>query len=126
MFYAPVCARIAGYGLRVGTDAQAYVDLVLADTAFRQWRAMGLTKIYDPVPYAMDLPTRDWPGPAPLPATLAEGPSVNDACPYSGKPVTDYLALDDVTYGFCNPFCRDKTLQDPEAWPAFMALTERH
>lgn len=126
VFFAPICARIAGYGLRVGAEAQAYVDLVLADTTFRQWRAMGLTKSYDPVPYAMDRTTRVWPGPAPLSATLADGPSVNDACPYSGKPVTDYLSLNGVTYGFCNPFCRDKTLQDPEAWPAFMALTERH
>jgi glutathione S-transferase len=27
-----------------------------------------------------------------------------------------------ITFGFCNAFCRDKTLADPEAWPKFMAL----
>ena len=25
-------------------------------------------------------------------------------------------------FGFCNPFCRDKTVQDPGAWPKFMAI----
>ena len=24
--------------------------------------------------------------------------------------------------GFCNAFCRDKTVADPEAWPKFIAL----
>lgn len=36
--------------------------------------------------------------------------------------MTDYLQMDGETYGFCNAFCRDKTVADPEAWPAFMAL----
>ncbi|MBV7408587.1 glutathione S-transferase [Maritimibacter sp. DP1N21-5] len=124
VFFAPVCARIAGYGLSVGAEAQAYVDQVLKDATFRQWRAMGLCKTYDPLPYARDLPTRDWPGPASLVAHKAEGPSVNTDCPYSGDPVTDFLSLDGVTYGFCNPFCRDKTLHDPAAWPRFLALVE--
>ena len=123
VFYAPVAARIAGYGLPVGAGAQAYVDTTLADPAFRRWRAMGLTKRYDPMPYAMDLPTALWPGPALRPArAVAAGPSVNTACPYSGKPVTDFMELDGRIWGFCNPFCRDKTVNDPEAWPAFTAL----
>jgi glutathione S-transferase len=25
-------------------------------------------------------------------------------------------------FGFCNAFCRDKTVADPEAWPAFMEI----
>ncbi|MGH1353908.1 MAG: glutathione S-transferase [Thalassovita sp.] len=62
-FYAPVAARIAGHDLPVSELVQAYVDTTLADPAFRHWRAMGLDKPYDPVPYAMDLATRDWPGP---------------------------------------------------------------
>ena len=37
-------------------------------------------------------------------------------------PVTDFLEMDGKTYGFCNPFCRDKTVADPEAWPKFMDL----
>ena len=53
---------------------------------------------------------------------VAAGPSVNTACPYSGDPVTDFLELDGRIWGFCNPFSRDKTVADPEAWPAFMAM----
>ena len=30
--------------------------------------------------------------------------------------------LDGRIFGFCNAFCRDKTVADPEAWPKFMAL----
>ena len=62
-FYAPVAARIAGYKLPVNDTAQAYVDRTLHDTDFRQWRTMGLTKSYDPLPYSMDLPAAPWPGP---------------------------------------------------------------
>jgi glutathione S-transferase len=123
VFYAPVAARIAGYGLPVGPQAQAYVDTHLADPAFRRWRAEGLTVSYDPVPYAIDLPTTPWPGPTSRPArAVAQGPSENTACPYSGKPVTDYLEIDGRVIGFCNPTCRDKTINDPEAFPKFMAL----
>jgi len=61
VFYAPVAARIAGYDLPVGGLAQAYVATTLADPAFQKWRAEGLKKTYDPVPYALDLPTRPWP-----------------------------------------------------------------
>ncbi|PIE15384.1 MAG: glutathione S-transferase [Rhodobacterales bacterium] len=61
VFYAPVAARIAGYDLPVDDQSAAYVRTQLTDPAFRQWRAMGLTKRYDPVPYALDLPQRDWP-----------------------------------------------------------------
>lgn len=63
-FYAPVAARIAGYDLPVGDNARAYVEAHLSDPAFVAWRREGLTKSYDPVPYAMDLPTAPWPGPA--------------------------------------------------------------
>ena len=61
VFYAPVAARIAGYGLPVGDDAAAYVTAHLNDAAFNEWRAEGLKKTYDPVPYALKLPTREWP-----------------------------------------------------------------
>ena len=123
VFFAPVAARVAGYGLRLDADAQAYVDAHLADPLFRQWRAMGATKSYDPEPYQQPLETRDWPGPAPLAAKpVAKGPSVNMICPYSGDPVTDFMELDGKVYGFCNTFCRDKTVNDAAAWPAFMAI----
>lgn len=62
-FYAPVAARIAGYGLPVSPRLQAYVEAHLSDPAFLKWRAAGLEKSYDPVPYAMDLEQRAWPGP---------------------------------------------------------------
>ncbi len=123
VFFAPIAARFAGYGIGLSKDAQAYVDRHLSDDAFRRWRAMGLVKGPDLPWYAMDFDQGDWPGPRPLDAKPVEmGPSINDACPYSGKPVTDYLELGGKVYGFCNPFCRNKTIADPEAWPAFMTL----
>lgn len=122
-FYAPVAARIAGHGLPVGAAAAQYVALHLADPAFRRWRAMGLVRGATLKRYAKTNAQGDWPGPAPLPARAVDsGPSENAACPYSGKPVTDFLELDGRIFGFCNPFCRDKTVADPAAWPEFMAL----
>ena len=122
-FFAPVAARIAGYNLPVSPVAQAYVDTTLADPAFRRWRALGLTKSYDPVPYAMNLPTQAWPGPAPIPARAVEsGTPENQTCPYSGRAITDLAEINGRIFGFCNPTCRDKTVNDPAAFPAFMAL----
>ena len=62
--------------------------------------------------------------PAPRPAREADGPSENAACPYSGRPATHFLQMDGRIFGFCNEFCRDKTMADPEAWPAFMAMVD--
>ena len=123
-FFAPVAARIAGYALPVGPEAAAYVAAHLAHPSFRRWRAMALVDGPDQEVYAKPFPTRAWPGPPVLVArATAAGPAVNAACPYSGKPVTDFLDFDGRRWGFCNPFCRDKTAADPEAWPEFMALT---
>ena len=84
---------------------------------------MGLTKHYDPFPYDMACTPAPWHGPRAIEASIAPGgPSENATCPYSGDPVTDFLSIDDRIFGFCNPFCRDKTLADPAAWPAFMAI----
>ncbi len=122
-FYAPVAARIAGYGLPVRPLMQQYVETTLSDPAFRRWRAMGLTKTYDPVPYAMDLPTRAWPGPQGLPAQPVEtGTPENASCPYSGGAITHMADFGGRIFGFCNAFCRDKTVNDPMAWPKFAAL----
>ncbi|SHJ00374.1 glutathione S-transferase [Shimia gijangensis] len=122
-FFAPVAARIAGYGLPIGKRARSYVTQHLADPAFRRWRAMGLVH-GDTLPwYAKEFENIDWPGPKPLVAIAVSGfAAENDACPYSGRPVTDVMELDGRRFGFCNPFCRDKTVADPEAWPDFMAL----
>ena len=127
VFYAPIAARIAGYGLNTSASARNYVHTTLHDIAFRQWRAMGLTKTYDPNPYETGLSTQDWPGPKPLKANPVEhGPAVNTDCPYSGKPVAHFLETDGRVFGFCNAFCRDKTVQDPDAWPKFTKLRDSH
>lgn len=62
--FAPVAARIAGYGLPVGPAARAYVAAHLADPAFRRWRAAGLAEGADLPWYARDHPRVPWPGPA--------------------------------------------------------------
>lgn len=122
-FFAPVASRIATYNLPVGAEAMAYVNAHLAHPSFRKWRAMGMVDGADQDFYRRDWPRRDWPGPVPLPARAVTGDKAeNDACPYSGKPVTHVLELQGRRFGFCNAFCRDKTVADPEAWPAFMAL----
>lgn len=121
-FYAPVAARIAGYDLPVSAEARAYVAAHLADPDFRRWRAMGLAEPHDQPRYRKPFAQRPWPGPEPRAATLADGPARNTVCPYSGKPVTHFLRLDGTVWGFCNAFCRDKTLADPDAWPDFTRM----
>lgn len=122
-FFAPVAARIAGYNLPVGPDAAAYVVAHLAHPSFRRWRAMGMVDGADQDFYYRDFPHRPWPVLQTLVAkAVAQGPSVNAVCPYSGKPVTHFMELGGKVWGFCNPFCRNKTVADPEAWPKFMAL----
>ncbi|WP_170606070.1 glutathione S-transferase [Ruegeria arenilitoris] len=120
VFYTPVAARIIGYDLPVSEQNREYCLQLLADISVRQWRAMGMTVKYDPFPYNQNLPSVPWPigeTSSAMPAT--DGPSINSACPYSGKPVTHFLKLNGRIWGFCNAFCRDKTLSDPQAWPKF-------
>lgn len=124
--YAPVAMRIAGFSLPVGRSALAYVDMHLNDLALRRWRAMGLVRGAHLSRYDQPHLQRAWPGPTPLKAQATEGKPVNDLCPYSGKKSTHMLELDGVNYGFCNAFCRDKTVADPEAWPAFTHLRAEH
>lgn len=122
-FFAPVATRIATYNLPVSDRAMGYVRQHLAHPSFRKWRAMGLVDGADQAFYDRPYARRPWPGPAPLPARAVEGTTAeNAACPYSGKPVTHVLELDGRRFGFCNAFCRDKTVADPEAWPKFMDL----
>ena len=122
-FFAPVASRIATYNLPVSPRAMAYVEAHLAHPSFRRWRAMSLVDGDDQAFYHRDYPPRPWPGPQPLPARAVEGTQAeNAACPYSGAPVTHVLELQGRRFGFCNAFCRDKTVADPGAWPKFMAL----
>jgi glutathione S-transferase len=122
-FFAPVAARIAGYNLPVGPDAMAYVAAHLSHPSFRRWRAMGLVDGADQDFYRRDFPRRPWPGPVPLSARAVNGTQAeNTTCPYGGGPVTHVLETSGRRFGFCNAFCRDKTVADPEAWPKFVAL----
>lgn len=121
--FAPVAARFAGYNMSLSDSAQAYVETHLSDTMFRQWRTMGLVNGVTLPWYAKTYETKAWPGPVPLPATAVEsGPSVNTSCPFTGGPVQHFLEFDGKTYGFENKVCRDESVQDPEAWPAFMQI----
>jgi len=122
-FFAPVAARVASYNLPLAPAAMAYVQAHLAHPSFRRWRAMGMIDGADQDFYRRDYPRRPWPGPVPLAARPVEGSMAeNAACPYSGKPVTHVLEIAGRRIGFCNAFCRDKTVADPEAWPKFMAI----
>lgn len=125
VFYAPVAMRIAGYGLSVSAAAEAYVKAHLADLSLRQWRAMGFAENWVQSVYDREYPVVDWPGPAVLAAAATERQDAeNETCPYSGKPVTDFLEIDGRVFGFCNAFCRDKTVADALAWPKFKAIYE--
>lgn len=122
-FFAPVASRIATYNLPVNPAAMVYVQAHLAHNSFRRWRAMGMVDGADQEFYWRDYPRRQWPGPAALPARAVDGvQSENASCPYSGKPVTHVLEISGRRIGFCNAFCRDKTVADPEAWPKFLAI----
>lgn len=125
-FYAPVAARIAGYGLTVDDAAQAYVNAHLSDLAFRKWRAMAIANGKVLERYNRTYSTRLWPGPKPVATRPTEkSVSENALCPYSGDPVTHFLEMNNRIFGFCNAFCRDKTVADPQAWPAFMTLVNK-
>ena len=123
--FAPMAVRLANYGFDTRPVTQAYVAAHLADPALRRWRAMGLAAGKSSIAFEYDGPSRPWPSPAPLAAeAVSDGVAENAACPYSGDPVTHLLRMEGRTFGFCDAFCRDKTVADPAAWPAFMALVQ--
>jgi len=123
VFFAPVAARIATYGLRVSDTASDYVARHLADPAFRRWRALGQVTGQRLPWYDRDHAPKPWPGPTPRPARALEtGTPENTTCPYSGKPVTHLFEVEGRVFGACNATCREKTIFDAEAWPQFMKL----
>lgn len=129
-FFLPVASRMASFGLPCGPEDLAYIDALHRLPAFRRWRAMAVVNPHVIAEDVADLPVTGafGPGAAPLPARAVAGvKSVNDACPYSGAPVSpDSLAeIDGVVIGYCNPFCRDKSVADAEAWPATAELLRR-
>jgi len=130
-FYLPIASRFASFQIALGDADAAYVEALHRLPAFRRWRAMGLVNPHVVPEDVADLPVTGafGPGETPLPArAVADVKPVNDACPYSGKPVQpDSLAeIDGVVIGFCNQFCRDKTVVDAAAWPATMAILNAH
>ena len=126
VFYAPAATRLATYNLPQSRVVSDYVAAHLNEPNFRRWRAMAFAQNHVQPGYDLDLSTAAWTGPKPLNAKAVEaGPSENAQCPYSGKSPTHFLELDGRTFGFCNPFCRDKTVADPEAWGKFMAVYQK-
>ena len=127
-FYAPVATRLATYGLGESPAARDFIETLYAHPPFRRWRAMGVAENRRVDLYEMDLPDRGRVGPAPRPARRVEASEgltpLNAACPYSGKPVAkDSLAeIDGKVVGFCNRFCRDKSVADADAWPKLAEL----
>lgn len=124
VFFAPVATRIVTYGLPVSDTARAYVQRHLDHRPVRQWRAMGLAEDFVQPGYDLDLPVSDWPGQRIAAQAVPSGTPINDACPCSGDPVRqDSLAdIGGRVIGFCNPFCRDKSVADPGAWPELQPL----
>lgn len=125
-FYAPAATRLATYHLPQSEQVADYVATTLADTTFRRWRAMAFAQNYVQEGYDLELSPTPWPAQSTLKATpIDTGPSENELCPYSGKATTDYLEIEGRVFGFCNPFCRDKTVADPEAWEKFVAIYQK-
>ncbi|MEM9717211.1 MAG: glutathione S-transferase [Pseudomonadota bacterium] len=126
VFYAPVAMRFATYGLAQSDFAKAYVESHLKDKTFRRWRAMGFAENFQQTVYDLDLVVAPWPGPTPWAAKPVDGAdSINDKCPYSGDVITHVLELDGKRWGFCNAFCRDKTVADAEAWTDFVDMVNQ-
>lgn len=121
--FAPMATQLVTYGFDTRPTTRAYVAAHLADPSLRRWRAMGLANEPRLPAFEAGLPEVPWRGPTPLAARAVEtGTPENDVCPYSGLEITHLLELDGRTFGFCNAFCRDKTVNDAAAWPQFMAL----
>ncbi|QIE57208.1 glutathione S-transferase [Pikeienuella piscinae] len=129
-FFTPVASRFASFNLPMGRDDEAYIDALHRVPSFRRWRAMALANPHVIVEDVADLPVTGafGPGETPLPARAVAGVRpINDSCPYSGKPVAeDSLAeIDGVIVGYCNRFCRDKSVADAGAWPETVELLRR-
>lgn len=123
--FAPIASRFVTYDLATTKVSRDYMEAIHAHPPFRRWRAMGVAEGAVFEQYEFDHPDKMRFGPHPRPAhAVQEVKPSNDACPYSGKPVAaDSLAeIDGKVIGFCNPFCRDKSVADPEAWPKLVPL----
>jgi glutathione S-transferase len=130
VFFTPLASRLDTYDLPVSATSKEYIDALHRVPAFRRWRAMANASWRANPKYEFDLPNRDgWPGATPLQAKAITGVTpVNATCPYSGKPVVaDSLAdIAGVPIGYCNQFCRDKSVADPAAWPGTVEIVKQH
>ncbi|MEP3346524.1 MAG: glutathione S-transferase [Litoreibacter sp.] len=61
-FFAPVAARLAGYGITVNAEATRYITQTISDPVFLQWRRRGLQD--EPMSnYVLPFAAGTWPGP---------------------------------------------------------------
>jgi glutathione S-transferase len=117
-FFAPVASRIAGYNLPVGSRRDGLCQCPSGASLVPPLARDGLVDGADQDSTAATIPAATGPAPYRCPPMPSSGSvAENAACPYSGKPVTHVLELGGRRFGFCNAFCRDKTVADPEAWP---------
>ena len=66
VFYAPIAARIVGYGLLSYLQDPSYVESHMADSDFQRWRALGLTEGIHQAAYDLPYPQIDFPVPTHL------------------------------------------------------------
>jgi glutathione S-transferase len=123
-FFAPVASRIATYNLPVYPPGPWPMCRRIWRTrpsgAGGRWAWWMV-----PIRSSTAAPTPAGPGPARCrwPPARSKAPSRRTPlAPIRAIPVTHVLEMDGKRWGFCNAFCRDKTVADPEAWPAFMAM----
>ena len=128
VMFAPVATRFVTYGLGETETTARLQEALYAWGPFRRWRAMGVAEKRRIEDSEMDLPEERRFGPSTRPARALpaddDATPVNAACPYSGKPVDagSLAEIDGVVVGFCNPFCRDKSVADADAWPRLAPL----
>ena len=118
LMFAPVIARFVTYQLGETEITVRLQDALYAWGPFRRWRAMGVAETRRLEEYELDLPeARRF---AVEPGRKAANPS----CPCSGSPVApDALGeIEGRVIGFCNRFCRDRSLADADAWPKLAPL----
>ncbi len=131
--FAPITTRLVTYGFKIDGLAKTYVELLYAHPSFRRWHACADAQLRKIECQHRDLPSGsnlDWPRQPVLSARHYEGDvadAINDACPYSGKPIVpDSLAeIDGQVIGFCNQFCCRRGMADAESWPTVMAMLGR-
>ncbi|MET1413763.1 hypothetical protein ABVF61_15945 [Roseibium sp. HPY-6] len=131
--FAPIVTRFVAYGFELTEATKAYVETIYAHPSFRRWHACADAQLRRIDDLHLDLPSgssKDWPRQPVMRGKPYEGDvsdAINEACPYSGKPVveTSLAEIDGMVVGFCNPFCCRRGMADAESWPTVMAVMGR-